>query len=130
MNFTGFVLQSNAGAVALQELLLDELVARSATGMLQEGRKTLLYKDVGECPPFALHQAQSQRAGELAEGYIAEAQQCQGSGLCTITPHKGLAWFADKKCTKVEHHATAAFQQQVTRSFEAIIKSSCHFWAL
>ncbi len=34
--------------VALQELLLDELVARSATGMLQEGRKTLLYKDVGE----------------------------------------------------------------------------------
>ncbi|KAK9859801.1 hypothetical protein WJX84_007547 [Apatococcus fuscideae] len=28
------------------ELLLDELVARSATGMLQEGRKTLLYKDV------------------------------------------------------------------------------------
>ena len=46
-------LQSSAGAVAVQELLLDELVARSATGMLQEGRKTLLYKDVGECLPAA-----------------------------------------------------------------------------
>ena len=39
-----------ATCILLQELLLDELVARSATGMLQEGRKTLLYKDVGMQP--------------------------------------------------------------------------------
>ncbi len=68
----------------LQELLLDELVARSATGMLQEGRKTLLYKDVGaQYIPHTLMDG----SGEVTEHdpiLVAQTTPCPPGCACWV----------------------------------------------